>query len=126
MQINLAVFFGCCSVEHEVSIISAVQATHSIDRQKYNVIPVYVKKDGTTVTGDALFEIKEYKNMPALEKKVKPVTFSREKEGVMMNFAPSLFGKKSVRIAVAFPVVHGTNCEDGPIQGFFELKKENF
>ena len=121
MQINLAVFFGCCSVEHEVSIISAVQAMHSIDRQKYNVIPVYVKKDGTTVTGDALFEIKEYKNMPALEKKVKPVTFSREKEGVVMNFAPSLFGKKSVRIDVAFPVVHGTNCEDGTIQGFFEF-----
>ena len=39
MQINVAVIFGCCSVEHEVSIISAVQAMHSIDREKYNGIP---------------------------------------------------------------------------------------
>ena len=66
MQINLAVFFGCCSVEHEVSIISAVQAMHSINREKYNVIPVYVTKDGETVTGDVLFDIEEYKNLPEL------------------------------------------------------------
>ncbi len=121
MQINLAVFFGCCSVEHEVSIISAVQAMHSMNREKYNVIPVYVSKNGETFTGDALFDIKEYKNLPALMKKIKRVTFSRENDSVVMTLAKGGFSKKSTRIDVAFPVVHGTNCEDGTIQGFFEF-----
>ena len=121
MQINLAVFFGCCSVEHEVSIISAVQAMHSINREKYNVIPVYVTKDGETVTGDVLFDIEEYKNLPALMKKVKNVTFTRDNTRVVMNFLDGVFKKKPVQIDVAFPIVHGTNCEDGTIEGFFEF-----
>ncbi len=121
MQINLAVFFGCCSVEHEVSIISAVQAMHSINREKYNVIPVYVTKNGGTVTGDALFEIGEYKNLPSLMKKVKKVSFTREGDAVLMSYTEGVFKKKPQRIDVAFPVVHGTNCEDGTIQGFFEF-----
>ena len=121
MQINLAVFFGCCSVEHEVSIISAVQAMHSINREKYNVIPVYVTKDGETVTGDVLFDIEEYKNLPALMKKVKKVTFTRDNTRVVMNFLDGVFKKKPIQIDVAFPIVHGTNCEDGTIEGFFEF-----
>ena len=44
MKMNLAVFFGCASVEHEISVISAVQAMASMDTEKYNVIPVYVSK----------------------------------------------------------------------------------
>ena len=121
MKINLAVFFGCCSTEHEVSIISAVQAMHSIDRNKYNVIPVYVKKNGEAVTGDALFDIEQYKNLPTLLKKVRSVSFCRENDTVLMRCSGGAFRKKDVRIDVAFPVVHGTNCEDGTIQGFFEF-----
>lgn len=121
MQINLAVFFGCSSVEHEVSIISAVQAMHSLNREKYNVIPVYVTKDGVTVTGKALFDIKEYKDLPALLKKVKPVSFAREEGGVMMRPTGARFMQKAQRIDVALPIVHGTNCEDGTVQGLFEF-----
>ena len=40
MKITVAVFFGCSSVEHEVSIISGVQAMHSLDREKYTVLPI--------------------------------------------------------------------------------------
>ena len=121
MKINLAVFFGCCSTEHEVSIISAVQAMLSMNTDKYNVIPVYVTKDGEMVTGDALFEIKEYRNMPALLKKVKPVSFFRRGGKVLMLEDGGVFKKKPLSIDVAFPVVHGTNCEDGTIEGFFEF-----
>ena len=119
MQINVAVFFGCCSVEHEVSIISAVQAMHSFNREKYNLVPVYVTKDGVMMTGDELFDIENFKNLPALLKKLRPVTLVREgKDVVMKGF--SMF-QKPVRIDVAFPIVHGTNCEDGTIQGLFEF-----
>lgn len=122
MKTNVAVFYGCRSVEHEVSIISAVQAMRSIDREKYDITPVYVTKDGEMYTGDGLFEIENYRNLPELLKNSKKVNFARENGNVFMKFENGgLFSKKSVQIDVAFPVVHGTNCEDGTIQGFLEF-----
>ena len=123
MKTNVAVFYGCRSVEHEVSIISAVQAMHSIDREKYDVTPVYVTKSGEMYTGEKLFTIEEYRNLPELLKNCKKVNFARENGKVLMKFENSgLFSKnKPVAIDIAFPVVHGTNCEDGTIQGFFEF-----
>ncbi len=122
MKTNVAVFFGCRSVEHEVSIISAVQAMRSIDREKFDVTPVYVTKSGEMYTGDKLFTIEEYRDLPKLLKTCKKVNFTRNSDKVLMNFeSTSLFAnKKSVAVDVAFPIVHGTNCEDGTIQGFFE------
>ena len=123
MKINFAFFFGCRSVEHEVSIISAVQAMKSINKEKYNIIPVYVSKNGEMYTGEALFEIKNYRNIDALIKELNAVTFKRNGEKVVMAYEKSgLFAsKKEIVVDVAFPVVHGTNCEDGTIQGFFEF-----
>ncbi len=123
MKTNIAVFFGCCSVEHEVSIISAVQAMNSIDREKYDITPIYVTKSGEMFSGDALFTIEEYKNLPALIKKCKKVNVVRENNKVLMKTeAQGLLSKpKATQIDLAFPIVHGTNCEDGTIQGFFEF-----
>ncbi len=122
MKTNVAVFYGCRSVEHEVSIISAVQAMHAIDREKYDITPVYVAKTGEMYTGESLFTIEEYKNLPTLLKKCKRVNFVRENGLVLMTEQKSgLFSKKPVTIDVAFPIVHGTNCEDGTIEGFFEF-----
>ena len=70
MKTNMAVFFGCRSVEHEVSVISAVQAMNAIDRSKYEVIPVYVTKDGEMFTSPLLFDIESFKgNLDELVKK---------------------------------------------------------
>ncbi len=123
MKTNLAVFFGCRSVEHEVSIISAVQAMNSIDKEKYNIIPVYVTKDAEMYTGDSLFTIENFRNVPELIKKSHPVSIVRQGNNVVMKYLNNrLFNsKKDVIIDVAFPIVHGTNCEDGSIAGFFEL-----
>ena len=123
MKTNVAVFYGCRSVEHEVSIISAVQAMHSIDREKYDVTPVYVTKSGEMYTGDKLFIIEEYRNLSELLKACKKVNIYRENGKVIMKAqANGLFAKsKPVSIDVAFPIVHGTNCEDGTIEGFFEF-----
>ena len=123
MKTNVAVFYGCRSVEHEVSIISAVQAMASIDREKYDITPVYVTKEGEMYTGESMFTIEEYKNIPALLRKSKKVTFLREDGNVVMKpIKGGLFSnKKSTVIDVAFPIVHGTNCEDGTIEGLFEF-----
>jgi len=122
MKTNVAVFYGCRSVEHEVSIISAVQAMRAIDRDKYAVTPVYVTKNGEMYTGDSLFTIEEYRNLPELLKKSKKVYFVREGDNVLMrDIEKKPFKKEAATVIdVAFPVVHGTNCEDGTIQGFFE------
>lgn len=122
MKTNVAVFYGCRSVEHEVSIISAVQAMRAMDREKYDITPVYVTKEGEMYTGDCLFTIEEYRNLPELFKKCHKVHFLRENGSVVMKYeASGIFSKaKSVNIDVAFPIVHGTNCEDGTIQGLFE------
>ncbi len=122
MKTNVAVFYGCRSVEHEVSIISAVQAMRAMDREKYDITPVYVTKEGEMYTGDCLFTIEEYRNLPELFKKCRKVHFLRENGSVVMKYeASGIFSKaKSVNIDVAFPIVHGTNCEDGTIQGLFE------
>ncbi len=122
MKTNLAVFFGCRSVEHEVSIISAVQAMHAVDRTKYDVIPIYVTKSGEMVSGDILFKIENYRDLPALLKQAKPIVLTRENGIVTMKYQNNgIFSKKKpVRIDIAFPVVHGTNCEDGTIAGYLE------
>ena len=123
MKTNIGVFFGCRSVEHEVSIISAVQAMHSINRDKYDITPIYVTKDGMMYSGDALFSIEEYRNLPELLKKTDKVQLLRQDGEVVMTKQKSgLFDKKkTVTIDLAFPVVHGTNCEDGTIAGYFEF-----
>ncbi|MBQ7046084.1 MAG: D-alanine--D-alanine ligase [Clostridia bacterium] len=123
MKINLAVFFGCISVEHEVSIISAVQAMGNVNKEKYNCIPVYVTKSGEMLTGEHLLNIENYKDLPTLIKNAAPVTFVKENGTVYMTYLKSgLFSnKKKTEINLAFPIVHGTNCEDGTIQGYLEF-----
>ncbi|MBQ6848356.1 MAG: D-alanine--D-alanine ligase [Clostridia bacterium] len=125
MKTNVAFFYGCRSVEHEVSIISAVQAMMAIDKEKYGITPVYVTKDGEMYTGEKLFNIEEYRDLPKLLAECKKVFFVRENGVVLMKTEPEKgFFKREippVQIDVAFPVVHGTNCEDGTIQGYLEF-----
>lgn len=123
MKRNLAVFFGGRSVEHEVSVITGVQAMMSLNREKYNVIPVYIAKNGSMYSGDMLFDIDNYKDLDKLTQKVKRVTFCSEDGKAVMKFAKKLdfTHKGQIEIDVALPAVHGTNCEDGTLQGFLEM-----
>ena len=123
MKTNIAVFFGCRSVEHEVSIISAVQAMRSIDRNKYSPVPIYVTKEGEFYTGDCLFEIEAFRDIPELLKKCRKVFLVREDSKVYLrSLKKRAFAKSDdIIIDLAFPIVHGTNCEDGTIAGYFEF-----
>ncbi len=66
MKIKVGVFFGGKSVEHEISIISAVQAMLSLDTEKYDVIPLYMTKDNKFYTGEELKNIDNYKDINSL------------------------------------------------------------
>lgn len=125
MKINMGVFFGGSSVEHEVAIISAVQAMSYINRDKYNVIPVYITKNGEMYSGDQLTNMESFKDIPSLLKNCTQVAVtSKGGECVITPINKGLFSKaKDITIQIAFPIVHGTNCEDGSLQGFFETMR---
>ena len=123
MKLNVAVFFGCRSVEHEVSIISAVQAMRAMNRDKYDITPVYVTKQGAMYSSSAMFEIENFRDIGKLLSESEEVTFVKKADGVFMHpVNRKAFRKvKEVKIDLAFPIVHGTNCEDGTIAGYFEF-----
>ncbi|MDR1943857.1 MAG: D-alanine--D-alanine ligase [Synergistaceae bacterium] len=120
-KIRVGVFFGGRSVEHEVSIISAIQAIKSFDSSKYEIEPIYCARDGGMYTGAALGEIESYRDIPALLKKSRRVVCAAEGGRLLLVNYPVKRFAKSVHSAidVAFPIVHGTNVEDGALQGFF-------
>ncbi len=120
MKIRVGVFFGGKSVEHEVSVISGLQAYHSFDRQKYEPVPIYITKDNEFYTGEAVGDISNYKDIPALLKKSMRVFFLYEKGQLKLIRYPvkKLGSSVAAQIDVAFPVVHGANVEDGSLQGF--------
>lgn len=125
MKTNVAVFFGGRSVEHEISVLSALQAINAFDTEKYNVVPVYISKDGHWFTGDALLDLENYKDMKALEKKTEEV-FMKPVFGDFNLYkvkGGGLFSKGNPvasELHVAIPIVHGTNCEDGIFEGVLE------
>ncbi len=123
MKTTVAFIFGCRSVEHEVSIISAVQAMRAANSDKYDIIPIYVSKNGEMYTSSEMFEIEPFRDMKALIANASPVTLIKSGKDVVLHYLDSkLFKKKQdVVINVAFPVVHGTNCEDGTLQGYLEF-----
>ena len=125
MKINVAVFFGGMSGEHEVSIISAVQAMHSMDAEKYNILPIYITKDGIMLYGEKLNDIETYrrKSLDTLKDEFSKVIVSRNGDRVSIFEQKAGFkGRKSIAdIDIAFPIVHGTNVEDGTLAGWFEL-----
>ena len=116
-------FFGGKSVEHEIAVITANQAYSSIDKEKYEVIPVYISKQGLMYTGEDLFELSEYKDMNKLIQRLTQVTFINDGQKInILRYPMKKFGDNVLNtIDVAFPIMHGTNGEDGTIQGFLEL-----
>ena len=124
MKINVGVIFGGRSTEHEVSIISAHQAIAALDTGKYRVIPLYITKDGHWYSGDNLLKLSNFRNMKQLLAEAVPVELSVNfgSKEVFVRNSGGLFKKAwQERIDVAFPVVHGTNVEDGSLQGMLEM-----
>ena len=123
MKIKVGVFFGGRSVEHEISIISAVQAMLAFDTEKYDVVPVYITKDNKFYTGEVLKDIEQYKDINNVIKNSQRVILQNIDGKVrLLGYPMKMFKKPEVDyIDVAFPVVHGTNVEDGTIEGFLHM-----
>ncbi len=117
---KIAVFFGGCSTEHEVSLQSAFAVLQNIDREKYEVFPIGITREG------------EWHSYAGPLERIEDGSWERDKEGC----APAVFScsrsahgfytveeeeRKLIRLDLAFPVLHGKFGEDGTLQGMLEL-----
>lgn len=126
MKTNVGVFFGGRSVEHEISVISALQAINAFDQSKYNIIPIYISKQGRWYTGPLTLDIRNYKDMKSLCERSEEV-FMRPEYGdyklYRANPGGGLFSKKNPvyeELHVVIPVLHGSHGEDGMFEGLLE------
>jgi D-alanine-D-alanine ligase len=121
MKKNLLVFFGGRTAEHDISIITGVQVMENADRQKYNIIPVYITRDGEWYTGDKLKDtasVKAFKKDGRGAVRVFMNADSTDRNLYEWGKKPSVYAKADVVI----PAMHGLHGEDGTLQGLFELK----
>lgn len=123
---NIGVIYGSRTCEHDVSIISALQAAQALDTKNYNITYIYIGREGTWYTGEALADVKFYEHFDAA--KLTRVLPAGENGKLVLYHLPEkkkLFGGAAAeRVAVldvVMPVLHGLNGEDGTLQGMLEL-----
>ncbi|HIS93343.1 MAG TPA: D-alanine--D-alanine ligase [Candidatus Alectryocaccomicrobium excrementavium] len=124
MKTRLAVIFGSRACEHDVSIISGLQALYAANTQKYDAFPVYISREGTWFVGDALRKMEFYKKpdwsavrpvIPAGKRGKLALVDAQEHKGLFKKSLPDEIAD------VVMPVLHGMNGEDGTLQGMLEM-----
>lgn len=119
MKLNIGVIFGGNSLEHELSILTAVQAMDNIDKERYEVVPIYIAKDLTIYAGGMLRYIDSFKDFRLINKYATKVNIVNKK-GKFILETTGLIRREYKEIHLAFPMVHGKNTEDGAIVGYLE------
>jgi D-alanine-D-alanine ligase len=124
MKRNMAVVFGGKSVEHDISIITGQQLMDNADPAKYEIVPIYISRDGKWFTGAKLRDVKFMQDFDAADKSIKRVYISPEAgTRALMEAQGGRFSapKAVCTLDVAILAMHGMHGEDGTLQGFFEL-----
>ena len=109
MKIRVGVVFGGRSGEHEISLRSAESVVRSLDRNKYDVVPIGITHEGKWLSPG--------KSIGLLPPKETIETTLAKGEPAALTAEPAAHGA----VDVIFPVLHGTYGEDGTIQGLFDL-----
>lgn len=119
MKIKVGVIYGGETVEHEVSVISAMQAMNKLDQDKYDIIPIYITKDREWYTGEMLKDIEVYQDLSLIKKYGKNVVLYYKNGSFVLQ--KKSFPKTVVtEVDIVFPIVHGTGVEDGGLQGYLQ------
>ena len=131
-MLNIAIFFGGKSSEHDVSVVTALQMMENLDRGKYNIIPIYITRDGDWYTGEKLTDINTYKNFDIGNKELTRCYLpanTRARQLFKFEREHSLFKRDNGVIAsldAAVLAMHGLNGEDGSLQGLLQLAQVPF
>lgn len=118
-KINVAVIFGGKSVEHDISIITGVQTLNSLDKQKYNIFPIYITKEGKWLYSQKFFNINEFVKTTKSSKEILNINLSSQDASLY-----KLIGKKQkfiCKLNFAFLATHGASGENGALQGYLEM-----
>lgn len=118
-KLRVGLFFGGRSTEHEISVISALQAYRNLDKEKYEVIPVYVSKAGRFYSDPRFLELKNYKDIDELLLSSTKITQGTKE--LACGFYTQGLLPKFTQLDIIFPIFHGAFGEDGSIQGLFEI-----
>ena len=119
-MIKVGVIFGGESVEHEVSVITAVQAMGFMDESKYEVVPIYISKERNWYTGESLKNMESFRDITNIPNIATEVTLTKKGEDFILQKKNGLFKGTANTIDVAFPIVHGKGVEDGSLSGYLE------
>jgi len=118
---NLLIAFGGVSPEHEVSVLTAMQAISSLQDSEYNIVPLYITKSGKWLTGKELLELETYKDLTKLEEVALRCAFVKDEMGrtlLKQQDASGLFSKpKSYPVYAVVCAFHGSQGENGAFQG---------
>lgn len=124
-MLHVGMVFGGVSPEHEVSVISCLQAAAALDRTRYTPLPIYIAKDGIWYTGPHLFSLEAYQDLDRLRDRARRVyldpgafgTLDLVEAGRGGLFAPK---PQRHRVDVLFLGLHGGDGENGSLQGLCE------
>lgn len=120
MKIKIGVIYGGETVEHEVSVISALQAMNNLNEDKYDIVPIYISKDRIWYTGHMLRDIEFYKEFEDEKKYAIKVMLYKKGKTFLLQRTTGLFRKDITDLDVILPVVHGNNVEDGSLAGLLD------
>ena len=126
-KLRVGVIFGGRSGEHEVSIRSAASVIDAIDRQKFDVVPIAISREGKWLSPAAAFQL-----LPANAQSLLPATIASGYQGAvailgdpshsgLLSFEQSGGSLTTQKLDVVFPVLHGPFGEDGTLQGLLEM-----
>jgi D-alanine-D-alanine ligase len=116
MKKTLALLFGGRSGEHEISIISARSVAAAVNRHQFNLLPIYITRDGKWLNESASASVLN-QNYEALIKDSEALKKEKQRVAKLKGKFKFDFSK----IDVVFPVMHGTFGEDGTVQGLLEM-----
>lgn len=120
MKIKIGVIYGGETVEHEVSVISALQAMNNLNEDKYDIVPIYISKDRIWYTGHMLRDIEFYKEFEDEKKYAIKVMLYKKGKTFLLQRTTGIFRKDITDLDVILPVVHGNNVEDGSLAGLLD------
>lgn len=121
MRLNVGVIFGGKTVEHEVSIISALQMMENINDIRYNCIPIYLSKENEFLYHEEMKKIAFFKNLTNVKKQSQKITFYKNNNKTEVCLIKGRRLKHLCYIDLLFLVLHGAGVEDGTLSSLCEL-----
>lgn len=120
MKLQVGGLFGGKSVEHDISIITAIQVMKNLDQSLYDIIPLYLDKDNSILSSPYLTDLKTFQSDTPIDKKRCQVFLYQDKGGYKYRFLHKRC-KNGLKIDLILPLVHGMGVEDGTVAGMLEM-----